>query len=94
MDSNTAIYQKVIDFCHENLAYEGSVKDYLRRRFVSDEMISKYKLGAWPRNIYTLMQAVDPSGLREVHLLWNDKDTGKDTGKFRNHKLQIGRAHV
>jgi len=78
---------KVINFCHENLAYEKSVKDYLRGRFISDEMISQYRLGAWPRNIYSLLQVIPAKELKEAHLLWEDHETNREVGKFRNHRL-------
>lgn len=52
--------QRVIDFCHRHLSEDSEVYNYLSKdRDLSDETIRKFKLGAFPRNIYYLGKHID-----------------------------------
>ena len=89
VETNTEALQIVVDFCHNYLACDETVEAYLRRRFINEDTVRLFKIGAWPANPYIIKKNVDPAVLRAARLFWTDDNTNKEVCKFENHRLLI-----
>lgn len=88
--SKKEILAKVIDFCHEYLIQDKEVYGYLKKvRKLSDETISEFKLGAFPRNIYHVIRDIDPWELQLAGIMWNDQETEMLTPRFLHNRVMI-----
>lgn len=82
------ILTKIIDFCHSYLSDDKIARKYLEdERQLQGPTIEKFKLGAFPSNLFTAVKAI---GANELHMagLLKYKD-GKEFSKFVFNRIII-----
>lgn len=84
----SAVLGKVIDFCHDNLLDDRIVSNYIfKTRGISREIASKFKLGAFPTNIFRIINHVGKWDLRTAGIL--SEVDGQDFSKFIYNRVII-----
>lgn len=82
----TAALEYIIDVCHRNLSNDDEVYSYLsKERRLSDETISKFRLGAFPSNLRNIVDNVDTETLKQLKIAWVSPFDGKGICKFRDN---------
>jgi DNA primase len=60
---------RLVDICHTNLQNSSECLEYLKEvRGLSDDIISKYKIGYFPRNVSKLNKHVCPTILQKLNI--------------------------
>lgn len=79
-------FRKLTDVCHNLLLDNNELMRYLKGRGMSDESISVYKLGAFPKDLRNLYERydLDPKELREQNIIWN-----ADQSQFKLYPIVI-----
>lgn len=79
---------KIIDFCHIHLDDDKTVKKYLLEgRQLSIDTVRKFKLGAFPSNVYTVLKQFDNWDLQQAGLI--NHINGKPYSKFCYNRVII-----
>lgn len=86
---NHQAIQRIADFCNGYLEADDEITNYLKSRHFTKETIARFNLGAWPRNSYAIRKHILDDCLREAKVLWNDRETGAEIVKFKQHRLII-----
>lgn len=82
----SAALSYIIEECHNNLATDKEVYDYLSiKRHLKDSTITKFKLGAFPKNLKKIANHVDPEILKQLKIAWVSPFDGSGICKFRDH---------
>lgn len=68
-NSDTLELKKLVDICHHNLSNSKECISYLKRRGLSDSIISKYKLGYFPRSPSVLSNYVSDTLLQRLSIV-------------------------
>lgn len=71
---NKLFFDNLTDVCHKLLLENNRLLSYLKdNRNLSNDTISKYKLGAFPEDLRELYKRynLDPVQLREQNIIWN-----------------------
>lgn len=70
MDDVSVELDKLIKICHSNLKNSNQCMEYLfEKRGLNEELVSKYKIGYFPRNASKLNQFVSASVLQKLNIL-------------------------
>jgi len=76
----------IIEECSINLQNDQHVYTYLSKtRNLTDETIKKFRLGAFPSNLKTIISHVDTEILKRLKIAWVSQYDGYGICKFRDH---------
>jgi DNA primase len=64
-------FEKLVGICHDLLYRDKQLFDYLKNRNISASTISKYKLGAFPKDLRILFDRMHPEELMDNGIIWN-----------------------
>ena len=65
------IYDKVTKFCHRRLLRDSDSMEYLRKRNISIESISKFEIGLFPQDLEELFSSINPIELRTSGIVFD-----------------------
>jgi len=77
-------FERLTDVCHELLFSNSSLLNYLKNRGITDETISKYKIGLFPKDLRKLFKHINPEDLRKHSIIYK-----ADSSPFKWHPLVI-----
>jgi DNA primase len=76
----------IINECQNALHTDDEVYNYLSRtRLLTDDIIRKFRLGAFPRNLKYIVNNVDAEILKQLKIAWVSQYDGSGICKFRDH---------
>lgn len=69
--SDSEALSVLVDICCKELHENSDIYNYLRERKISDETITKFKIGAFPKDLRVLFSNIDPDILKRLGIIYN-----------------------